>query len=128
MLAPFPSFQASADIATRRFVKISGNFTVNQCVAGEVAIGSSSDGSAEAPIPGATSLAARTGELVRVFGLGETAPIEVGSAVTAGQFVKPDANGRAVPCVANDKYSGQVLRGQATVNGVAEIYLCRGVA
>ena len=127
MNVSLPAFSASADIACSRFVKISGNFTVNQCVANEVAIGVSAEGTTEAPIPGASTLAARTGELLRVFGQDEVAVIEVGASVTAGGFVKPDANGRAIPAVANDRYSGQVLRSQSTVGGKTEILVCRGI-
>jgi hypothetical protein len=123
-----PSFTASAAIAKMRFAKISGDFTIAQCVANDVAFGVSSEGSSEAPIPGAGVNAAETGGLVRLYGQGESCPIEVGAAVVANGFVKPDANGRAIPCVANDKYSGQVLQGQATVGGRAMIFVCRGVA
>lgn len=123
-----PSFKASAAIAKMRFVKISGDFTVAQCGAGEVAFGVSSEGTAVAPLPNASTNAAEIDGLVRIYGPGETALIEVAAAVTAGQFVKPDANAKAVVAASTNQYSGQVLQGQATVGGRALIFVCRGVA
>ena len=123
-----PSFTASGTIARQKFVKISGNYQVAQCVAGEVAFGVSGLGTRDTPIPNGSTNAALVGDGLRVFGLGETCPISAGSAITAGQFVKPDVNGDAVPCVATDKYSGQALEAQATVGANVEIFLCRGVA
>lgn len=124
----FPSFSASAAIARQKFVKISGSFLVAQCVAGDVAIGVSGLGTRDTPIPNGSTNAASAGDPVRVFGQGDCVPMSAGAAITAGQFVKPDANGDPIPCVANDKYSGQALEAQATVGANVEIYICRGVA
>lgn len=125
---PFPSFTASGTIARQKFVKISGSFQVAQCVAGEVAIGVSALGTRDTPIPGGSTNAALAGDPVKVFGQTECVPMSAGAAITAGQFVKPDANGDPVPCSAADKYSGQALEAQATVGANVEIYICRGVA
>jgi hypothetical protein len=122
-----PSFSASANIGTRKFVKISGDYLVAQCVANDVAFGVSQTGAKDTPVPGAGTLAAAAGDPVRVFGQGECAPMAAGAALTAGQFVKPDANGDPIPAVATDKYSGQVLHAQATVGGAVEVFICRGV-
>ncbi len=122
-----PGFNASAAIARCRFVRQSGEFTVAQCVANEVALGASPEGTREAPIPGASANAAEVGDPLRIYTLGDVCEIEVGSAVTFGQFVKPDANGRAVPAVANDRYSAQCLRGQATATNRGLFLICRGI-
>lgn len=122
-----PSFTASANINPRKFVKISGDYQVAQCVANDVAFGVSQLGVKDTPLPGGGTIAAASGDPVRVFGQGECVPMSAGAALTAGQFVKPDANGDPVPAVATDKYSGQVLHAQATVGGAVEVYICRGV-
>lgn len=122
------SFRASANINTSRFVKISGPHTVAQCVANEQAYGVSHEGTQEAPIPGVTPLAASSGESCLVYGPGDNCEVECGAAVTAGAFVKPDANGRAITASANDKYSGQAINSTGAANQKLKITLVRGVA
>lgn len=128
MAATLPGLKASAVVAPARFVKITGDFAVGQCVAGEAAFGISQEGLGSAPIPGAASSAAEIDRPLRVYGLGEVCELEVGAAVLAGAKLKPDANGRGITCVANDKYSAEVIRGQATAGDRALVFICRGVA
>ncbi len=122
-----PGMNASAAIARCRFVRQSGDFLLQQCVANEVAIGVSPEGTREAPIPGASANAAEAGDPIRIYTLGDVCEIEVAAAITAGQFVKPDANGRAVVAAANDRYSAQCIRGQATANNRGLFLVCRGI-
>ncbi len=123
-----PSFAASAAVARKKFVKISGGYQVAQCVANDVAFGVSGQGTRDTPIPNGSTNAALAGDPLRVYGMGDCVPMAAGAAITAGQFVKPDVNGDPTPCSAADKYSGQALQDQATVGADVEIYICRGVA
>lgn len=123
----FPSFSASATINRAKFVKISGGYTVAQCVANDLAIGVSGLGTRDTPIPNGSSAAALTGDNVRVFGQNDCAPMSAGAAITAGQFVKPDVNGDPVPCGAGEAFSGQALESQSVVGGNVEIFIQRGV-
>lgn len=130
MSYPHPAFTASGNISPRRFVKISGDYTVAQSVASsatEVAIGVSSPGTREAPIPGGSAFAAIAGDPLRVFQLAEVTELEVAVAVTAGQRLKSDANGRGVLAVAGNEYFAEVLKGQSVVNAPAIVRIVRGV-
>lgn len=124
-----PSFTASGNISPRRFVKISGPIKVAQCsVAGERAFGVSQEALMDTPIPGASStLAAEAGRQVGVFGPGEVCLIQVASAVTAGAYLKGDANGKAVATsTANDIYNAQALEDQATADGSVLCFIQTG--
>lgn len=121
------SYVASADIRPSRFVKISGNNTVAECVANDQAIGISDESTELAPIPGAAVLAASSGNACRVYGLGEQCEVIAGGTVTAGQYLKPDANGLAVACSATNIYSA-IARTGGTVNQRLRVEVARGVA
>lgn len=123
-----PGFVAGATINRRKFAKLSAAFTVIQCVAGDVAIGVTGSGTRDTPIPNGSVAAALTGDPVKIHSLGEIVPMDAGGAITAGAFVKPDANGDPVVCTAADKYSGQAMNAQATAGAEVMILVCRGVA
>jgi hypothetical protein len=59
--------------------------------------------------------AAIVGEQLRVFGPGETPLVEVGATpVTAGVYVKSDANGKIIPVATDqDRVAGQALQAGA---------------
>lgn len=94
-----PSYVAGEDVGSSLIVKAStaANHTVLKAGFGELPVGVTHEGSREAPIPGVTPYAALSGESVRVYGLGETCEVEVGSGVvvTAGYPVMADANSKA---------------------------------
>jgi hypothetical protein len=81
------------------------NHGVLQCVAGEMAVGISYEGTRAAPIPGVTAQAAIVGENVLVYT--DTMPCEVlaGGTIAAGDYLKPDADGAAVACAIGEAYS-----------------------
>lgn len=123
-----PSYLAGADINPSRFVKISDDHTVIQCVADEVANGVSHEGTREAPLPDVTPLAAKTGETCRVYGADETCEVEAAGAITAGAYLKPDANGKAVVVIAGVaavQYSA-IARAAAAAGEKCKIQLVRG--
>lgn len=124
----YPGVRAAGNISPCRFIRISGDFAVSQCVANEQADGISREFVREVPQTGGSTLAAILGEPVQGLWLGDVGEVEVGVACVAGSWVKPDVNGRAVPCVATDKGSARVIRGQATVGNRALVHIEKGVA
>lgn len=112
-----PSYVASEDIAVSVFVNILANtdFQVEVCDAGDVAIGVSDYAPQDPVLPGGSlGPAATTGNPVRVFGLGETCEVLAGGTIQAGQYLKPDANGKAVACSSADKFSAIARSGGAS--------------
>lgn len=116
-----PAFVASGNISPARFVKISGEFSVAQCTdgtasAGDAVIGVSQEGSlappgiAEALGGSQTYYAATSGKTLKVFGLGDVCVVEAGASITAGNLVKSDANGKAVPGSSGDNSGGVALQ------------------
>jgi hypothetical protein len=110
-----PSYIAGGNISPSRFVKLESgeNNQVIQCVADDLAVGVSHEGTRTAPIPDADGYAAIEGETCQVYGLGEPCEVEAGDDVTAGAKVKPDADGKAIPAEAGDVYSAIARSGGA---------------
>ncbi|MFZ9792519.1 MAG: hypothetical protein ACO3F3_09285 [Gemmataceae bacterium] len=109
----------NATVYPARFVKITGEFAVEQATAGDGVIGVAQEGTWAPPgiteLLGATSstYAAKTGQTLKVFGLGDICVVEVAASTTvnAGAFVKSDADGRAVSTsTAGDKVGGIALQ------------------
>lgn len=123
---------ANADINCARFVKlISGTkYRVAQAAANEQVVGVSTQNQRAATIIGtlaATGLAASVGESLDIELMGSLAWVEVGSAVVEGEWVKSDANGRAVPIATSgatkQMVAGLCLVGAANANELALIQL-----
>ena len=112
-----PSYVASEDIGVSLFVNIlvNNDHKIEVCDAGDTAIGVSDYAPQDPVLPGGSlGPAATTGNPCRVFGLGETCEVLAGGAIQAGQYLKPDANGRAVACSSNDDYSAIARTGAAS--------------
>lgn len=96
-----PFLKAGGDIYPCRFVKLSAaaDHTGLQAGDNEASIGVSMEGSNYPPLSDlvSTTKAAEDGEYFRLFGDGDQCLLEIGLAVTRGQRLKPDANGRGVP-------------------------------
>lgn len=120
-------FQASADINVSVFVSISGDNQVATAGAGDEAIGVMHESSWYTPIPGASAdLAVPAGQSKRVYQATESCEVLVGTgALTAGQFVKPDANGKAVVAATGENYSAVVTSG-AAAGGRAKVLISAG--
>jgi hypothetical protein len=111
-----PNYIAGGTILPKTFVTLQtdADLTVEQSAAGDMPIGVSGIGSRAAPIPSVTvAQHALVGEQPLVHGLGEEAFIIAGDTITAGAFLKPDANGEAVVASAGDKYGGRALTAAA---------------
>lgn len=108
---PISGQTASADVNPSRFVKKTGAYTVAEAGATDVVFGVSQEGTKEAPIPGASALAASAGDPLLVYGEEEECLLEAGGAVADGTPVKPDANGRGVAAATGDRYYAIAERG-----------------
>lgn len=93
------SFTASGTIKPSRFVKLSGVRQVAQAGDNEEILGVAMEGSNRAPLSDLVSdvYAAQAGESLLVYSTGEMCLVEAGAAVTAGDLLKSDAQGRAAP-------------------------------
>jgi hypothetical protein len=102
-----PSFIAGGSISPSRFVSIQAGESnaILQSTARQHAIGISHEGSREAPIPGASVLAVLAGEICEVYGLGESCEVEAAANIAAGDYLRPDADGRAVVALPGERYS-----------------------
>lgn len=124
------SYVAGGTLYPMTFFKLSsGNdHTIVVCGAGDVAIGVVGRGTREAPIPGVTPTAAIAGESVSTHSEPENCVVLAGAAVTAGAYLKPDANGKAVTCSSGDKYSARARNGAAAAEAELQVTIEHGVA
>jgi hypothetical protein len=107
--------QASGTIRSARFCKVSGDFTVAECDAGEKVIGVSQVGSKTAPIPSVTTpVAAESGDSLQLHGPGALCNLTLGGTVTAGDWLMSDADGKGVLATDGNFYGAQALQGGAT--------------
>jgi hypothetical protein len=124
----FPSV-ANGNITPARFVKVDTTTDnhVLQCGANEKCVGISQKGQRSAPYPGLQDgYAAIAGESLQVWSLDETAPLEYGGTVAAGDYLESDASGRGVACTVDGHYYGAIA-GQAGVIGqVCEVLVVLG--
>ena len=124
-----PSFMAGGTIAPSIFVKVdvtagaANDHQVVACGAGGRCIGISQEGMKRPPgLPGSDiTIAAETGNTLRVYGLTEECLLTLGGTVTHGDFLKSDASGNGVAASTGDLYgamaeesgvSGQKVRVQ----------------
>lgn len=120
--------QASGDIRPSRFVKKSGAYTVAEVAAAtDIPLGVSAEGTHDTPIPGASSLAAATGDILKVYGEEETCLLESGGVVAAGAFVTTDNQGRGVAAAAASAFYAYAERGAAAAGELMEVVLRYGV-
>jgi len=93
------SFRATGNISPSRFVTLSGENTVAQAGDNSDIIGVAQEGSNKAPLQDyvSTLYAAVAGESLEVYSSGELCLVEAGAAITAGNLLKSDSQGRAVP-------------------------------
>ena len=118
-----PSYVASADILPAKFVKIvSGtDHQIVICGADDLAVGVTHESTMDAALP-----AAKEGTACRIYGLAESCEIEAGGTITAGAYLKPDADGNAVAASSTDAYSA-VARAGAADGEKVQVFIERGV-
>lgn len=128
MSHPYPGLVAGGDINPCRFVKGgSSAFTVLQAGAGDAAIGFAREFVYEAPTDGASTLAASSGKTVQVVRQGQLGELEVGEAVLAFAYLKPDANGRGINALAGEFFSARAYEAQATATNRALAEAAQGI-
>lgn len=112
-MSAYPAFMANGNIYPCRFVKLdtTADHKVLQSGAGDLSIGISQEGTNQAPIPEAsTQYAAAAGQALKVYGVGERCKLEIGSGgCTAGDLLKPDADGKGVAVTAGNTYGAVAL-------------------
>lgn len=123
-------FRASGTIAPRRAVAIyAGGFKqVTQATANQQCFGVAQEGQLGTPgLAGSdTTVAANDGQPLEVVPPGSVAAAEAGAAVTAGQRVKADANGRLVPCLASsgvNEVVGFAITGATVLGATFSLYV-----
>jgi len=126
------SFMASENIGSSLFVNLKKVSGVNQAQlevshADEQAYGVSHQGSREAPIPGVTPIAAAAGESCVVYGIGDPCEVLCGEASNAGDYLKPNADGKAIVCSEGDLYSAQAVSTTSAANQAVKVTVMRGV-
>lgn len=112
-------FVAGGNIAPCRIVVQSDDFTVIQSTAspGKPPTGISSEATRRPPNSAYDDgYAAIANGMIRVYQLGEHALCDVGSPISAGDWIKPDANGRGVPASTGNYYVGQAVEAGSASN------------
>ena len=128
MSHPYPGLVAGGDINPCRFVKGgSAAMTVLQAGAGEAAIGFSREFVQDAPTDGASTLAATSGRPIQVTRQGQMGELEVGEAVAAWAYLKPDANARGVNALPGEFFSARAYEAQATATNRALCEAAQGI-
>lgn len=108
------SFIARGDIKPSVFVRLKAgdDHSILQSVANSESIGVSYEGTRDAPVEGVVPLAAKTGESCRVYVADEGCEVVAGATIAAGDKLKPDVNGAAIPTTtANEIYSAIAVAG-----------------
>lgn len=125
-----PAYVASENIGVALFVNIlSGtDHQIEVCDAGDIAIGVSANYPQSAVLPGESmGPAAVSGSSCRVFGLGEMCEVTAGGSISAGAYLKPDADGKAVTCSSTNPYSA-IARAGASSGEMCQVVIRHGVA
>ena len=112
-----PNWISGGNINPKRFVtqQTDADLTVEESNATEMPVGVSGIGTKYAPIPEVTTnYHAESGDPVWVHGPGEECWLTAGGAVTAGDLLKPDNDGKGVTATAGDKYGARALAAAAS--------------
>lgn len=121
------SFVAGEDLGPSLWAKISGLHIVSLAGVDSAPYGVTHEGTREAPIPGVTPLHAAAGESATIYGPGDNCEILSGEAITAGDFLRPDATNRAVVCSEGENYYAQAVSTVSGAGQLVKITLIRGV-
>lgn len=97
-----PQWKAGGDIRVCRFVNLHTDESLLEADANEWTVGISSEAAQDAPIPGASALAAASGDYVVIHGDGEVCRLVLGSGgATVMDLLKSDADGGGVTIAAS---------------------------
>jgi hypothetical protein len=128
MSHPYPGLVAGGDINPCRFVKGgSSACTVVQAGAGDASLGFSREFVYDAPTDGASGLAASSGKPIQVVRQGQVGEIEVGEAVAAFAYLKPNSVARGVNALPGEQFSARTYDAQATATSRVLAEACQGI-
>lgn len=114
---PSSNFKCGGNVRPSRFVKISADHTVIEADANEDAVGISHESGREPPLPSVSTIyAGQDGDFMPVYGDGDECLLTAGDTITAGLYLKSDADGQGVP-VATTGTTNQLARAQALEGG-----------
>lgn len=123
-----PCYQADGTVNPSRFVKMSGNFKVQQANVDDVLAGISQESTHDAPgLSGSGSDAASSGEPVMVYGETEQCLLETGDSITGGDYLKADSLGRGVKADAGEAYGAQALQSAAAAGARVRVQVRLGL-
>jgi hypothetical protein len=125
---PFETIYSTAggDIRPARFVKLStaADNTVLEADANEVTFGISSEATQDAPLPGASALAAAADDPLAIHPIGSVCLLEIGTGgVTRGAYIKSDADGKGVLAATTGATAQSV--GAVALESASENEFCR---
>jgi hypothetical protein len=118
---------AGGDVNPYRFAMqdTAKDFGVLQATANAVTLGVTLPGSRVFPQPGGSTLSAAAGESVGVAGPGQVAKLQIGAAVTRGQRLIADAQGRGVPAATTgttvQEVGARALFSSAVVGAIVDV-------
>jgi len=123
-----PTLLAGGNISPCRICKMSGEWGVIQATDGNTEpCGISGPWTRYAPGTSFdTGYIAAAGQDCPVYTDGEGAMVEAGAAITGGNYIMSDANGRAITCTAGSYYVGQALESAAGSGNRIRVKLQRG--
>lgn len=121
------NFNAGGTINPSTFVKLSTvtDNSVLACASGDKPFGVAAEGSQKAPIPGASSEAAVSGQALLVYTTGDVCLLTCGTGVTRGDPLKPDNSGNAVTASTGDYYAAYALQSGST-NQLIKVFVTSG--
>ncbi|MDE2101453.1 MAG: hypothetical protein KGL39_29680 [Patescibacteria group bacterium] len=116
------SFMPNGSVTASRFVKLDATQTggyVLQCGAGDIITGVAQQGTQEAPLVGLDSAFAGTQEQneILVYTPPDTCTLEIGAAVSLGDFLKSDASGRGITAGTDGDWYGARAMQSGTAAG-----------
>lgn len=114
MPIPGSQFKAAGNIYPCRFVKLDttqNNAVLQSTAATSPPFGVSQEGTDKVAVTGliTSTYAAVDGENLRIFQPGEVCLIEASAAITAGDLLKADSNGKAATATAATYYGARAL-------------------
>lgn len=120
-----PQLKAGGDINPCRFVDITGSFTVSEADASDIPLGISGEATRDAPLPsGQSALHAKSGDAATVYVMGNVCLLEIGTGgVTAGDRLKPDADGKGITSGTAGEIVGAVALETASADEFAKVFV-----
>lgn len=119
---------ANGDIRRARFVKPTNvAYRVLEADAGEVCLGIGQEYAQDAPLPGASDLAASADRPIQIFMDGEECYLTAGGSFSAGAELKSDADGRGVAASSTDSFYAIANQASTGANQVVKVTVLRGI-